>query len=429
MTKIKKVISILFIILGATVFIGCQTTMNPEYLYISVNQTIRLQTSLTGELEWSSDNENIAMVDDDGAVTGINIGLATITAQSGSQVSKVIVSVEAEKPEVDLLLSGKQNLFVDESTTLIATLTNTTTNSPIYWETSNDTIATVDNNGVVYGVAPGLVTITASTYQEKTLTKQWIILVSSIEGDGEIVNNEIDNKTYEIIGELDLTAINDTIITIVDTVMPAIIGVSNYQYHSSVPGANEILQLDSVGTGFIINREEINNGTYRYRYYVLTNYHVVQDRIELKIFFGDHEDEILAEYPVQANSKADLAVITFLSNKEITPLTFAETNSANAGDFVIAIGNPTGYDFFRSVTFGMVSCPERNLAGETSLFVQHDAAINPGNSGGPLFDLEGNVIGVNTIKIIDTDVENIGFAIALTTIIEFISGLTNYPKN
>jgi S1-C subfamily serine protease len=427
MTKIKKIISVLFIILSATVFIGCHTTMNPDYLYIHVNQTIRLQTSLTGELNWSSDNENVAIVDDDGVVTGINIGLATITAQTGKQVSKVIISVEAEKPEVDLLLSGKQNLLVNESTTLVATLTNTTTNSPIYWETSNEEVATIDSNGVVYGVSPGLVTITASTYQEKTLTKQWIILVSNVEGDSEIVNNEIENRTYEVVGEIDLTTINNTITTIVNNVMPSIVGVSNYQYRNSAPGFPSILQLESVGTGFIINREKINDT--EYRYYVLTNYHVVQDRIELRIFFGDHEDEIRAEYPVQANAKADLAVITFVSGKELNPLTFAATDSTNAGDFVIAIGNPTGYDFFRSVTFGMISCPERNLAGETSLFVQHDAAINPGNSGGPLFDLDGHVIGVNTIKIIDTDVENIGFAIALKTINEFISGLANYPKN
>ena len=60
--------------------------MNPDYLYIHVNQTIRLQTSLTGELNWSSDNENVAIVDDDGVVTGINIGLATITAQTERKV-------------------------------------------------------------------------------------------------------------------------------------------------------------------------------------------------------------------------------------------------------------------------------------------------------------------------------------------------------
>lgn len=427
MTKIKKIIFLLLIIVGGSTLVGCQTTINPEYLYINVNQTIRLQTSLSGEIEWLSDNENVAIVDEEGVVTGINIGLATITAQTGNQTSKIIVSVETKKPEVELLLSGKQNLLVNESTTLSANLLNTTTNSPIYWESSNETIATIDANGIVTGVAPGLVTITASTYQEKTLTKQLLILVSKPEDDGESVNNEIDHKTYEIIGELDLTAINDTITSIVDTVMPAIVGVSNYQLYSPFPGSPQVPQLESVGTGFIINREKTSGDMYRY--YVLTNYHVVQDKYELKIFFGDHEDEILAEYPVQANAKADLAVITFLSNKNITPLTFATTNTVTAGDFVIAIGNPTGYDFFRSVTFGMVSCPERNLSGETSMFVQHDAAINPGNSGGPLFDLDGNVIGVNTIKIVDTDVENIGFAIALTTIGEFLSSIANYPRN
>lgn len=427
MTKLKKIILIIFIVISASALVGCQTTINPEYLYIDVDQTIRLQTSLTGEITWSSDNETVAIVDEDGVVTGVNIGLATITAQTANQASKIIISVEAEKPEVELQLSGKQNLLVNDSITLLATLKNTTVSSPIYWESSNEAIATIDANGVVYGVSPGLVTITASTYQEKTLTKHFIILVTQVENDDETVNNDINNKTYEIIGELDLTAINDTITNIVGEVMPSIIGVSNYQYYSPVPGGSQVLQLESVGTGFIINRERFDNT--RYRYYVLTNYHVVQDRVELRIFFGDHEDEIIAEYPIQANAKADLAIITFLSTKDIASLTFAEANTINAGDFVIAIGNPTGYDFFRSVTFGMVSCAERTLSGETSMFIQHDAAINPGNSGGPLFDLDGNVIGVNTIKIVDTDVENIGFAIALTTINDFISGLKDYPKN
>ncbi|MFA7010998.1 MAG: Ig-like domain-containing protein, partial [Bacilli bacterium] len=111
MTKLKKIILIIFIVISASALVGCQTTINPEYLYIDVDQTIRLQTSLTGEITWSSDNETIAIVDEDGVVTGVNIGLATITAQTTHQASQIIISVEAEKPEVELQLSGKQNLL------------------------------------------------------------------------------------------------------------------------------------------------------------------------------------------------------------------------------------------------------------------------------------------------------------------------------
>lgn len=421
MAKIKKIMFMIFIMFGSLIFTSCQTTINPEFLFIDVNQTIRLQTSLSGEVTWSSDDESIAIVDNNGVVTGINIGLATITAEAKNQSTKIIVSVTTKVPEAELVVTGKQNILINETTKLVATITNTQNPSPIYWETSNESLATVDTEGLVLGLSPGLVTITAYTYQEKALSKQFIILILLEPSDEEVVNNEINSSTYEIIGDLDLTAINNTITGIVKNVMPSIVGVSNYQ-RSTNPGSNGVLQLQNVGTGFIINRKKISNT--EYRYYVLTNYHVVEKRSELKIFFGDHEDEIAVENAIQSSANFDLALITFKSSKDLTPLTFSQPTTVEAGDFVLAIGNPTGYDFFRSVTFGMVSCSERSLKGESSTFVQHDAAINPGNSGGPLFNLAGEVIGVNTIKIVDTDVENIGFAIALITINIFLNSIS-----
>lgn len=421
MAKIKKIMFMIFIMFGSLIFTSCQTTINPEFLFIDVNQTIRLQTSLSGEVTWSSDDESIAIVDNNGVITGINIGLATITAEAKNQSTKIIVSVTTKVPEAELVVTGKQNILINETTKLVATITNIQNPSPIYWETSNESLATVDTEGLVLGLSPGLVTITAYTYQEKALSKQFIILILLEPSDEEVVNNEINSSTYEIIGDLDLTAINNTITGIVKNVMPSIVGVSNYQ-RSTNPGSNGVLQLQNVGTGFIINRKKISNT--EYRYYVLTNYHVVEKRSELKIFFGDHEDEIAVENAIQSSANFDLALITFKSSKDLTPLTFSQPTTVEAGDFVLAIGNPTGYDFFRSVTFGMVSCSERSLKGESSTFVQHDAAINPGNSGGPLFNLAGEVIGVNTIKIVDTDVENIGFAIALVTINIFLNSIS-----
>ena len=91
------------------------------------------------------------------------------------------------------------------------------------------------------------------------------------------------------------------------------------------------------------------------------------------------------------------------------------------GQFVIALGNPTGYEYYGSATFGMISYVNRKLTNETANFIQHDAAINPGNSGGPLFNLNGEVIGINTIKLADEDIDNIGFSVAIDTIRHFLS--------
>ena len=87
---------------------------------------------------------------------------------------------------------------------------------------------------------------------------------------------------------------------------------------------------------------------------------------------------------------------------------------------VIAVGNPDGYDYYGSVTFGVVSGPERYVSTDTdgdnttdfsAEYIQHDVAINPGNSGGGLFTLDGKLVGINTLKLVDQSIDNMGFAI------------------
>ena len=124
---------------------------------------------------------------------------------------------------------------------------------------------------------------------------------------------------------------------------------------------------------------------------------------------------------LKSDASLDLAILSFEYDKELPVLEFAEIDSYENGDFVLAIGNPTGYDYYNSVTFGMISYKKRVVEGEKSQFVQHDAAINPGNSGGPLLNLEGQIIGVNTLKIASVEVEGMGFAIDLETILGFIN--------
>ncbi len=124
---------------------------------------------------------------------------------------------------------------------------------------------------------------------------------------------------------------------------------------------------------------------------------------------------------IGGNENLDLAVVKFVSNKDYIILPLGDTKDVNQGDFAVAIGNANGYQFYGSVTFGAISYVNRRLVGEEALFLQHDVAINPGNSGGPLLSLNGEVIGVNTLKIVDSDVDNMGFSISINVVKSYLS--------
>ena len=167
---------------------------------------------------------------------------------------------------------------------------------------------------------------------------------------------------------------------------------------------------------FIIDKKTSSEG---YEYKVLTNCHVVDDAVNIKLYFG-YEDKEVEATVIKTDEVVDLALITFTSTNDYEVLSFAEEAEINVGDFVIAIGNPKSYDYFGSVSFGIVSNAERILSGSSVTYVQHDAAINPGNSGGPLLNMEGKIIGVNAMKIVTDDIENMGFSISVKNINEFI---------
>src|SRR5699024_6036182 len=112
----------------------------------------------------------------------------------------------------------------------------------------------------------------------------------------------------------------------------------------------------------------------------------------------------------------DIAVIKIKGDYDIEPIKFGDSDQLRTGDEVIAIGNPLGLDLSRTVTQGIVSATERTIPVETSAgewefdVIQTDAAINPGNSGGALLNRNGELVGINTMKIGDDGVEGLGFS-------------------
>ena len=144
---------------------------------------------------------------------------------------------------------------------------------------------------------------------------------------------------------------------------------------------------------------------------IITNNHVVEGADVIKVRFADRHEEKATV--VGTDPKTDVAVIK-VGGPTLTPAKFGDSDKLQVGEWVLAIGNPYGFD--HTVTVGVISAKGRYGigAGPYEDFLQTDAAINPGNSGGPLVNLDGEVIGINTaIRGIGT---MIGFAIPSTMV-------------
>lgn len=158
-------------------------------------------------------------------------------------------------------------------------------------------------------------------------------------------------------------------------------------------------KIYSLGSGFIIDP----NG------YIATNNHVISGSGDITITLSD--DTKLDAQIVGHDEKTDLALLKVEAGKKLPSVVFGNSDKARVGDWVIAIGNPFG--FGGTVTAGIISARARNLnAGPFDDFIQTDAAINRGNSGGPMFNLQGQVIGINT-AIYSPSGENVGIGFAM----------------
>ncbi len=177
-------------------------------------------------------------------------------------------------------------------------------------------------------------------------------------------------------------------------------------------------QADGAGTGIIISSDG----------YVVTNAHVVNGASNIKVTLpnngGTHDASV-----VGMDTTKDLAVIKVSGVSGLTAATFANSDTVQVGDSVIAVGNALGYGGSPTVTEGIISAKGRSLSDSednlSGLF-QTDAAINPGNSGGPLVDTNGDVVGINVAVATGTSTEpaqNIGFTIPSNTVVQAIPDL------
>jgi len=175
-------------------------------------------------------------------------------------------------------------------------------------------------------------------------------------------------------------------------------------------------KTNSLGSGFIVDTAGV----------VVTNNHVIADADEINIIMNDGT-KIKAEL-VGVDKKTDLAVLKFKPVKPLTAVKFGDSDKLRLGEWVIAIGNP--FSLGGSVTAGIVSAKNRDISqGPYDSYIQTDASINRGNSGGPLFNLEGEVVGVNTLIISPTGGSiGLGFAVPSKTVVGVVDQLRQFGE-
>ena len=418
--KKYKLLLIIFIIIGIFMLSACSNatasfSINSAYkkLEMYVGESYLLSTNYedidaSKEITWTTSDASIASVSKDGEVKALASGTAYISAKlSDGQETKLYLIIKELRT---IKLSGTQMVVIGKTISLNPNI-SLNAGEDIIWKSSDTSVATV-SNGEVSGIKPGFAKISAMLSSDSNIYDEINILVRSGNGTQDVVINEIYQEPYDYTGSSDLTSFSNKIIETVKNVKDSVIGVSNYKQSKTS------LALQGVGSGVVINKENNTDGTYKYT--ILTNHHVIENYYVLKIYIGGEVDkEFDCEY-VKSDSGLDLAVLTFNYDKVLPVVEFAGADDTKVGDFVLAVGNPDGYDYYNSVTFGITSFVGRSLSNETATFIQHDAAINPGNSGGALFNIDGQLIGINTIKIAKVTVEGMGFAIDLTTINGFL---------
>lgn len=256
-----------------------------------------------------------------------------------------------------------------------------------------------------------------------------IVLIASIVGGFSIgagsafVNKYFDGFKYdnnfylesstqpliseEVLGKMEG---NNLIVSIAEQVGPSVVAITSKVTVEDIFSSYESLGAGS-GVVFNINDDSV---------VILTNNHVIDGAKEVTVEFDEYSSSKATL--VGVDPETDLAVIKVAIEevpKEVMevlkPAVFGDSDTLRVGETAIAIGNPLGYN--RTVTVGVVSALNRELqVSETNFtLIQTDAAINPGNSGGALVNSRGEIVGINTVKIADTQVEGIGFAIPINS--------------
>ncbi len=236
-----------------------------------------------------------------------------------------------------------------------------------------------------------------------------------------------DNGIYK---KVEITQSTSPVEAIVEKVSPSIVGV---QVTVQAQGSDFFFNMGQSGVGYGSGIIIKSDG------YILTNNHVIESALDqnsntltngskIQVVLANNKDKMYTAQVVGRDPTTDIAVLK-INAANLPAAELGNSDNVKPGELAVAIGNPEGFDFMNSVTAGIISGINRTLTtddGKEHKLIQTDAAINPGNSGGALVNSQGQVIGINTVKIASTEVEGIGFAIPINEANQISQSLMQY---
>lgn len=232
--------------------------------------------------------------------------------------------------------------------------------------------------------------------------------ISILDGGNTIVEPFLEGDTVNINVDEEVSSVVEAV---AKKVTPSVVGIRTTTSYTSFFGDEE---ASGEGSGVIFREDG----------YIITNYHVIADAMsgrnnsKIEVFLGDANSSPYSATVVGYHISADLAVIK-INAKNLPKVDFADSSKLNVGQYVITVGNPGGLEFMDSVTYGVISGLDRKATTDDAVaLIQTDAAINPGNSGGALVNTKGELVGINSAKIVAEEFEGMGFAIPANTVLE-----------
>ena len=245
----------------------------------------------------------------------------------------------------------------------------------------------------VIGAGSGIAAVTLSSKNGSNTSSP---ITSSVSGSN--VNINID-ETAESVVE-----------AVAKKVTPSVVGIRTTTSVRNFFGSSN----ESTGEG--------SGAVYSADGYIITNYHVISGAVtnksgsKIEVFTDTLDSDSYEATVVGYNISTDLAVIK-INAKGLTPAEFSDSSKLKVGQYVITVGNPGGLEFMDSVTYGVISGLNRVVSSDSDVkLIQTDAAINPGNSGGALVNTKGQLVGINSSKIVSEEFEGMGFAIPSNTV-------------
>lgn len=273
---------------------------------------------------------------------------------------------------------------------------------------------------------PQVITLqTGLTQPKAVLRMMWVLLLAMALAVGQAL-------------QVEARAAPDSFADLAETISPSVVNITTTTVVAAPTGPSPIVpegspfedffrdfggpngnrgpqRSNALGSGFVISEDG----------YIVTNNHVIEgaDEISIEFFSGKKLDAKL----VGTDPKTDIALLKVESDTPLSFVNFGNSDLMRVGDWVMAMGNPLGQGF--SVSAGIVSARNRELSGTYDDFIQTDAAINRGNSGGPLFNMDGEVIGVNTAILSPNGGSiGIGFSMASNVVSKVVGQLRDFGE-